>query len=69
VLGPLLLRLSGNQDDAERGFALGLASHGLGTARALQISATACAFAGLAMGLNGTLTALPAPWPARLLGL
>jgi predicted murein hydrolase (TIGR00659 family) len=69
LLGLTLLRLTGNQDDAELGFALGLASHGLGTARALQISTTAGAFAGLAMGLNGTLTALLAPWLARLLGL
>lgn len=69
LIGWGVLRLSGNTDDAERGFALGLASHGLGTARALEASATAGAFAGLAMGLNGTITALIAPWLARLLGL
>ena len=47
---------------AARGFAIGLASHGIGTARAFQISPEAGAFAGLAMGLNGALTALLAPW-------
>lgn len=47
---------------AARGFALGLAAHGVGTARAFQISAEMGAFAGLAMGLNGALTALIAPW-------
>ena len=44
------------------GFALGLASHGVGTARAFQVSAEMGAFAGLAMGLNGAMTALLAPW-------
>lgn len=50
------------RSDAARGFALGLASHGIGTARAFQVSAEMGAFAGLAMGLNGALTALLAPW-------
>ncbi|WP_020653422.1 LrgB family protein [Massilia niastensis] len=50
------------ESHAARGFALGLASHGVGTARAFQISPEMGAFAGLAMGLNGALTALVAPW-------
>ena len=45
-----------------RGFALGVASHGIGTARAFQVSAQMGAFAGLGMGLNGVATALLAPW-------
>jgi len=45
-----------------RGFALGVAAHGIGTARAFQVSAQAGAFAGLGMGLNGVATALLAPW-------
>ncbi|MES2263379.1 MAG: LrgB family protein [Pseudomonadota bacterium] len=45
-----------------RGFALGVASHGIGTARAFQVSAEMGAFAGLGMGLNGIITALLAPW-------
>ena len=45
-----------------RGFALGVAAHGVGTARAFQVDAEAGAFAGLGMGLNGALTALLAPW-------
>ena len=44
-----------------RGFALGVAAHGIGTARAFQVSAEVGAFAGLGMGLNGVLTALLAP--------
>ena len=43
---------------------MGVASHGIGTARALQESETAGAFSGLAMGLNALLTslALPLAW-------
>lgn len=50
------------QDHAVRGFAIGLASHGIGTARAFQVSEQAGAFAALAMGLNGLITALSLPW-------
>ena len=46
------------RDQAISGFALGVASHGIGTARAFQVSEQAGAFAALAMGLNGALTAL-----------
>jgi putative effector of murein hydrolase len=45
-----------------RGFAMGVAAHGVGTARAFQVSAEAGAFAGLGMGMNGAMTALLAPW-------
>ncbi|NML60148.1 LrgB family protein [Massilia sp. RP-1-19] len=44
-----------------RGFALGVASHGIGTARAFQVSPEMGAFAGLGMGLNAILTALLGP--------
>jgi predicted murein hydrolase (TIGR00659 family) len=50
------------ENDAVRGFALGLASHGIGTARAFQVNEQTGAFAALAMGLNGLLTALLLPW-------
>lgn len=56
-------------DQSARGFAMGLASHGLGTARALQLDPEAGAFAGLAMGLNGAMTAMLVPIILRLLGL
>lgn len=46
------------RDYAARGFAVGVASHGLGTARAFQVSEEAGTFAGIAMGLNGALTSL-----------
>lgn len=44
-----------------RGFAIGVAAHGIGTARAFQVSEEAGAFSGLAMGLNGLATALLFP--------
>lgn len=53
--------LKGIRHDMAKGFALGLAAHGVGTARALQISPTAGAFAALGMSLNGILTALWLP--------
>ena len=62
VIGNYLFDKLGVRSHAARGFAWGLASHGIGTARAFQVNAEAGAFAGLAMGLNGALTALLAPW-------
>ncbi len=44
-------------DHAVRGFSVGVAAHGIGTARAFQVSEEAGAFAGLGMGLNGLATA------------
>lgn len=55
------------RDPAVRGFALGVASHGIGTARAFQISEQTGAFSALAMGLNGLLTAILLPWLLPLL--
>jgi putative effector of murein hydrolase len=69
VLGPGLLRLLGVRDDAARGFALGLAAHGIGTARAFQLGGTVGAFSGLGMGLNAVATSLAVPLLLPLLGL
>lgn len=49
------------KDFSVRGFAVGVAAHGIGTARAFQVSEEAGAFAGLGMGLNGVLTAVLVP--------
>ena len=45
-----------------RGFAVGVAAHGLGTARAFQVNPQAGAFAAIGMALNAMLTASLAPW-------
>ena len=64
MLGPLVLNLIGIKDWQARGFAMGTASHGIGTARAIQVNEVAGAFSGLAMGLNALATAilLPIAW-------
>jgi predicted murein hydrolase (TIGR00659 family) len=61
MFGTVILNLIGVKGWAARGLAVGTASHGIGTARALQINETAGAFAGLAMGLNALATALLLP--------
>ena len=67
VAAPALLKGLRIHDDAVKGFAIGVAAHGIGTARAFQISSLAGAFAGLAIGLNAMLTALLAPLIVALL--
>ncbi len=49
------------RDRRARGFATGVAAHGIGTARAFQVHPTTGAFAGLGMGMNAVLTAFLAP--------
>lgn len=61
VMGKMLLDRIHCKDDSIKGFAIGLTSHGIGTARAFQLSEMAGAFSGLAMGLNGLITALLVP--------
>lgn len=57
---PLLARL-GIRDPAAQGLAMGVAAHGIGTARAFQAGERAGAFSGLGMGLNAALTAVLVP--------
>lgn len=61
-----LLNMLRIRDWRARGFATGVAAHGIGTARAFQVNATAGAFAGLGMGANAVLTAFLAPLVLRL---
>ncbi len=55
------------RDARAQGLALGVTSHGIGTARALQLGELAGAFAALAMGLNALATALLLPLVGRWL--
>ncbi len=66
MLGPPLLNMLRIKNWAARGLAVGTASHGIGTARALQVNDVAGAFAGLAMGLNALATAILLPLLYRL---
>ena len=65
IIATPLLNLLGLKDWRARGFAVGVASHGIGTARAFQVNPTAGAFAGLGMALNAVLTAVLAPVVVR----
>jgi putative effector of murein hydrolase len=65
VVTPLMnaLRI---RDWRARGLAVGVAAHGIGTARAFQVNPQAGAFAGIGMALNAMLTAFLAPWALGL---
>lgn len=61
VFGTWTLNALRIKDWRARGLAMGTASHGIGTARALEVNAVAGAFSSLAMGLNGLATAVLLP--------
>ena len=67
VLLPYLLRLFHIQDPASAGLAAGTAGSGIATARVVPMGTVPLAFAGVAIGLNGLITALLAPLLARIL--
>jgi predicted murein hydrolase (TIGR00659 family) len=60
-----LLNLLGIKDWAVRGFAVGVAAHGIGTARAYSVDARAGAYASLGMGLHAIFGAILLPLVAR----
>ena len=68
VMARGILNLMRVTDQSTRGFALGVTAHGIGTARAFQVSQEMGAFAGLAMGMSGVLTAVLLPLGLKLLG-
>lgn len=61
VFGPSLLKLVGLSEPLEMGMSIGVASHGIGAAEVLRHNDLAGAAAGLAMGINGLLTAIILP--------
>ncbi len=69
VGGPPLLNAMGIRDPVARGLALGVASHGIGTARAYEEGEEVGAVSSVAMALNGAFTAVLLPllvpwiWP------
>jgi predicted murein hydrolase (TIGR00659 family) len=65
VMGTAVLAAVGVKDDRARGLALGVASHGIGTARAFQLGGIAGAFAALAMGLSALISAFALPFVLR----
>ena len=67
ICGTKILDLIRVKDPMARGFALGAASHGIGTARAIELGAVEGAMSGLAMALTGFATALLLPLVERYL--
>jgi predicted murein hydrolase (TIGR00659 family) len=62
ICGPEFCRLVGIRSPTAIGLAVGTASHGIGTARMLEVDRLAGAVAGLAIGLNGLVTAFLLPF-------
>ena len=65
IVTPLMNR-AGITDFRARGFAAGLAAHGIGTARAFQVDEIAGVFSGIAMSLNALVTSLLVPLAVKL---
>ncbi|MEX2453702.1 MAG: LrgB family protein [Rhodospirillaceae bacterium] len=61
MLATPLFNAMGLRDWRARGFGIGIAAHGIGTARAFQVNPLAGTFAAIAMGLNGVATAILVP--------
>ncbi len=69
VIGGKVFDWLGIKDDSIKGIAMGITAHGIGTARAFQISSEMGAFSGLAMALSAFATAVSLPWLLDWLGL
>lgn len=61
VIGPVLWKVFRFRHPVARGLAMGCASHGLGTARAIEMGAVEGAISGLSIALMGIATALIIP--------
>jgi predicted murein hydrolase (TIGR00659 family) len=68
IIGTRLFDLIGCNDDSVKGVAMGVTSHGIGTARAFQVSSEMGAFSGLAMALSALFTSMLLPWLLTLMG-
>ena len=69
VVSTQLFKIMHITDDNIKGIAMGITAHGIGTARAFQISPEMGAFAGLAMALSALATAVIVPSLLQWLGL
>jgi putative effector of murein hydrolase len=61
VLARFVLDFVGSRAWWQRGFALGVASHGIGISRAFSVNPEAGTYASIAMGLHGVLGAVLVP--------
>lgn len=67
IAGTWILDRAGVRLPQARGFALGSAAHGIGTARAVELGAVEGALSGMAIAMMGAATALVVPLAERLL--
>ena len=67
VLGRFILNVVKVRAWWQRGFALGVAAHGIGTSRAFSVHPVAGAYASLGMGLHGVVCAVALPAALTLL--
>jgi putative effector of murein hydrolase len=67
ALGRFVLDAVRSREWWQRGFAIGVAAHGIGTSRAFSVHPEAGAYAGLAMGLHGIVGAIVIPWAVSTL--
>jgi predicted murein hydrolase (TIGR00659 family) len=65
----VVFKVCGVRDWRAQGLAAGTAAHGMGTSYMLTLNRTAGAFGGLAIGLNGIVTAIALPVLVRVFGL
>lgn len=65
ILGRFVLDAVASKAWWQRGFALGIAAHGIGTSRAFSVNKEAGTYASLGMGLNGVLGAVLIPLGVR----
>lgn len=61
ILAPFILNALGMKEWWQRGFAIGIGAHGIGTSRAFSIHPQAGTYASLAMGMNGVISAVAIP--------
>ena len=66
ALGDKVLNLFRITEPIAQGLGIGISSHGIGTARSLELGETQGAFSGLAIALTGVLTVIAAPFAAIL---
>ena len=67
ILAPFVLNTLGMKAWWQRGFAIGIGAHGIGTSRAFSIHPEAGTYASLAMGMNGVISAIAIPVLYQLL--
>lgn len=69
VIGPVMMKILRIDDPVARGLAMGCSSHGLGTARAVELGAVEGTVSGLSIALMGILTSAIVPLFNMAVGL